>query len=324
MNKTQIRDLIKKAANRKKGIGAIPVGLKFTIAGVKMYVEAQFDIYNKVHINIIEQGSLKTVVKIDGVAKNKKDQIEKLKKFIEKDGNEDYTEASKKLVDQLSSEVSTANNPRKVVTKRSPVKKRQVNISPSRAGFVFRSTSDGIIDIPKNTTTPIKFDKLPQYDFFIVKDDDLWYVIEVTSGLAVVNNGRTKKEAVEESIEKINRSMANNKDFLPDEINKRQLPKKYLDRLDQYKTPRKTITRPAAVRSSTATKTARKVIANRAAKSRPAAVKVKTASKTARKATATRTATKKAKSKPTEETGVLKYSKRLGNGKYEYKYVKKR
>jgi hypothetical protein len=78
MNKTQIRDLIKKAANRKKGIGAIPVGLKFTIAGVKMYVEAQYDIYNKVHINIIEQGSLKTVVKIDGVAKNKKDQIEKL------------------------------------------------------------------------------------------------------------------------------------------------------------------------------------------------------------------------------------------------------
>ena len=49
-------------------------------------------------------------------------------------------------------------------------------------------------------------------------------------------------------------------------------------------------------------------------------VKFKTATKTARKATAT----KKAKSKPTEDTGVLKYSKRLGNGKYEYKYVKKR
>ena len=30
------------------------------------------------------------------------------------------------------------------------------------------------------------------------------------------------------------------------------------------------------------------------------------------------------KSKPTGETGVLKYSKALGNGKYEYKYVKKR
>lgn len=324
MNKTQIRDLIKKAANRKKGIGAIPVGLKFTIAGVKMYVEAQFDIYNKVHINIIEQGSLKTIVKIDGVAKNKKDQIEKLERFIKKDGNEDYTGASKKLVDQLSSEVSTANNPRKVVTKRSPVKKREVNISPSRAGFVFRSTSDGIIDIPKNTTTPIKFDKLPQFDFFIVKDDKLWYVIEVTSGLAVVNNARTKKEAVEESIEKINRSMANNKDYLPNEINKKQLPKEYLDRLNQYKTPGKTMTRPAAVKVKTATKTARKIIANRTAKSRPAAVKVKTASKTARKATATRTATKKAKSKPAEDTGVLKYSKALGNGKYEYKYVKKR
>ena len=97
----------------------------------------------------------------------------------------------------------------------------------------------------------------------------------------------------------------------------------YLNRLNQYKKPAKTMTKPA-VKVKTATKTARKVIANRAAKSRPAAVKVKTASKTARKATATRTATKKAKSKPTGETGVLKYSKRLGNGKYEYKYVKKR
>jgi hypothetical protein len=350
MNKTQIRDLIKKAANRKKGIGAIPVGLKFTIAGVKMYVEAQYDIYNKVHINIIEQGSLKTVVKIDGVAKNKKDQIEKLYKFVVNNSKEvtekitslnyqkgDETRDTgykladesklipvRKIVDQLSSEVSTANNPRKVVTKRSPVKRREVNISPSRAGFVFRRLGDDIIEVPKNTTTFVKIDKLPQYEFFAIKDNNTWLILETTSGMSLGADARTKREAVELANIRVNESIAKDRDYLPNIIKKYILPNEYLNRLKQNKTPGKTMTRPAAVKVKTATKTARKVIANRAAKSRPAAVKVKTASKTARKATATRTATKKAKSKPTGETGVLKYSKRLGNGKYEYKYVKKR
>jgi hypothetical protein len=347
MNKTQIRDLIKKAANRKKGIGAIPVGLKFTIAGVKMYVEAQFDIYNKVHINIIEQGSLKTVVKIDGVAKNKKDQIEKLYKFVvnnSKEAKEKITSWNyqkgknetiqtnykisdesklipvRKIVDQLSSEVSAANNPRKVSTKRSPVKKREVNISPSRAGFVFRRLGDDIIEVPKNTTSFVKIDKLPQYEFFAIKDNNTWLILETTSGMSLGADARTKREAVELANIRVNESIAKDRDYLPNIIKKYILPNEYLNRLKQNKTPGKTMTRPAAVKVKTATKTARKVIANRAAKSRPAAVKVKTASKTARKATAT----KKAKSKPTGETGVLKYSKRLGNGKYEYKYVKKR
>ena len=74
MYKSKIRQLINKASSRVSGIGAIPVGLKFTIAGVKMYVEAQFDIYNKVHINIIDQSSGKTIVRIDGLASNKKRQ----------------------------------------------------------------------------------------------------------------------------------------------------------------------------------------------------------------------------------------------------------
>ena len=355
MNKTQIRDLIKKAANRKKGIGAIPVGLKFTIAGVKMYVEAQYDIYNKVHINIIEQGSLKTVVKIDGVAKNKKDQIEKLYKFVvnnstettEKTGFREYDDKLgkwvyryrdtgykladekklvpvKKIVDQLSSEVNIANNPGKVATKRSPVRK-PVNISPSRAGFVFRLSTDGIVEVPKNTVNMIKFPQVPKLDFFAVKIDNRWSVIELRSGLSLSTFGNTKKGAIDEASETITRVIdKNGADYFYKTVKEKELPKQYLDKLDQYKKPAKTMTRPAAVKSSTATKTARKVIANRAAKSRPAAVKVKTASKTARKATATRTATKKAKSKPTGETGILKYSKRLGNGKYEYKYVKKR
>jgi hypothetical protein len=49
---------------------------------------------------------------------------------------------------------------------------------------VFRSTSDGIIEIPKNTTTWLNFDKLPKYDFFAVKDGNLWAVIELRSGLS--------------------------------------------------------------------------------------------------------------------------------------------
>jgi hypothetical protein len=325
MNKTQIRDLIKKAANRKKGIGAVPVGLKFTIAGVKMYVEAQFDIYNKVHINIIEQGSLKTVVKIDGVAKNKKDQIEKLYKFVVNNSSEvtekittydryrgnqtrdtGYKLADesklvpvKKIVDQLSSEVNIANNPGKVVTKRSPVK-RPVNISPSRAGFVYRKTSDGIIEIPKNTVNMIKFPQAPKLDFFATKVEGRWFIIELKSGLSLSTFGNSKKAAIDEASETITRVMdKNGADYFYKIIKDQPLPKQYLDRLDQYKTPSKKMTIPATV-------------------------KVKTASKTARKATATRTATKKAKSKPTGETGVLKYSKRLGDGKYEYKYVKKR
>ena len=190
---------------------------------------------------------------------------------------------------------------------------------------MFRRLGDDIIEIPKNTTTSVKIDKLPQYEFFAIKDErNTWAILETTSGLAVVQNAKSKKEAIEDFKQKINESIAKDRDFLPNTIKKNSLPQQYLARLDLYKKPAKTMTRPAAVRTSTATKTARKVIANRAAKSRAAAVKVKTASKTARKATATRTATKKAKSKPTGETGVLKYSKRLGGGKYEYKYVKKR
>jgi hypothetical protein len=254
--------------------------------------------HNKVHINIIEQGSLKTVVKIDGVAKNKKDQIEKLYKFVVNNSKEVTQKISSynyqkrvyetretgskiedksklipviKIVDQLSSEVSTANNPRKVVTKRSPVK-RPVNISPSKAGFVFRRLGDDIIEIPKNTTTSVKIDKLPQYEFFATKDKrNTWAILETTSGLAVVQNAKSKKEAIEDSKQKINESIAKDRDFLPNTIKKNSLPYEYLRRLNQYKTPGKTMTRPAAVKSSTATKTARKVIANRAAKSRPAA-----------------------------------------------------
>lgn len=346
MNKTQIRDLIKKAANRKKGIGAIPVGLKFTIAGVKMYVEAQFDIYNKVHINIIEQSSLKTVVKIDGVAKNKKDQIEKLYKFVVNNSKETTEKITtydryrgnqtrdtgykladesklvpvKKIVDQLSSEVNAANNPGKVVTKKSPVK-RPVNISPSRAGFVFRKLGDDIIEVPKNTTTSVKIDKLPQYEFFTLKDGNIWYVIETTSGMSLGADSRTKKEAVELANIRVNESMAKDRDYLPNIIKKYVLPQQYLTRLDQNKKQMASKKIKVSVKKEPGFRIYNVGPGGKETLSKSSRMN---ATKTKRKTVATRTATKKAKSKPTGETGVLKYSKRLGDGKYEYKYVKKR
>lgn len=347
MNKTQIRDLIKKAANRKKGIGAIPVGLKFTIAGVKMYVEAQFDIYNKVHINIIEQGSLKTVVKIDGVAKNKKDQIDKLYKFVVNNSSE-VTEKNttydryrgnqtrdtgykladesklvpvKKIVDQLSSEVNTANNPGKVVTKRSPVK-RPVNISPSRAGFVYRKTSDGIIEIPKNTVNMIKFPQAPKLDFFATRVDGRWFIIELRSGLSLSTFGNSKKAAIDEASETITRVMdQNGADYFYKIINDQPLPKEYLDKLNQYKTPMASKKIKVSVKKEPGFRIYNVGPGGKETLSKSSRMN---ATKTKRKTVATRTATKKAKSKPTSETGVLKYSKRLGDGKYEYKYVKKR
>lgn len=139
MTKTQIKDLLKKAANKRKGIGAIPVGLRFTIAGVKMFVEAQFDIYNKVHINIVDEQTKKTVVKIDGVVRNKKEQAEKLLKYVVKntlidieststqkaarfssinftnfkttrlDASKAILQDTKKIIDQLSQEVNLYN-----------------------------------------------------------------------------------------------------------------------------------------------------------------------------------------------------------------------
>jgi hypothetical protein len=181
MNKTQIRDLIKKAANRKKGIGAIPVGLKFTIAGVKMYVEAQYDIYNKVHINIIEQGSLKTVVKIDGVAKNKKDQIEKLERFIKKDGNEDYTGASKKLVDQLSSEVDIVNNKKVVKHEYNKMAKQKNNISPSApTKYTLRRNDD-------RKKLGIKSRKIKLGDAVVYKNRTWYITVDKNGATGIVN-----------------------------------------------------------------------------------------------------------------------------------------
>ena len=203
MNKTQIKALIKKAANRKKGIGAIPVGLKFTIAGVKMYVEAQFDIYNKVHINIVDQNSKRNIVRIDGLVANKKRQALSLLMYVRAN--------------------STADLPESIQVSRSFFKTSRVN--------TFKQ-------IEKDVTTIVGqlSDEVSSYN----------------------KSGSSTKKTVKPAARKT-----------------------------------------ATTRSKT------------------------TAKRTAAKPKA-KTSAKRSTSSNTSSTGVLKYSKSLGNGKYEYKYVKKK
>lgn len=319
MTKTQIKDLLKKAANRRKGIGAIPVGLRFTIAGVKMFVEAQFDIYNKVHINIIDEKTKKTIVKVDGVVRNKKDQAEKLLKYVAKNAElEDssltlYLKNTKKIIDQLSLEVNLYNNPKKATTTKRTVK-RTTRVSPARKGFVYRKTSEGIIEIPKNATTSLKINELPNYEFFVTKDEgNKFLVIETTSGFSM-GGAFNKKDAIEQAKESVKNSLLKDKNFIKNEIRKKRLPEEYIKKLNFFKTPTKTKAMPIK-------RTASKPAAKKAAKpptNKPAAKRTK-AKKTYVKLK--QTGVSKSKKLDAKRT-ALKPGKRVsakGNTYYEYR-----
>lgn len=60
--------MIKRAS--RKTIGAIPVGLKVSFGGAKVYVEAQYEISGKVVIYLIGEGK-KTIAKVDGSVSGK-------------------------------------------------------------------------------------------------------------------------------------------------------------------------------------------------------------------------------------------------------------
>jgi aspartyl-tRNA synthetase len=68
MYSSKIKSIINKA--KSKGMGAIPVGLRVAFGGVKIFVEAQFRIDNKIVINLIGD-SKNTVASIDGSVSNK-------------------------------------------------------------------------------------------------------------------------------------------------------------------------------------------------------------------------------------------------------------
>jgi len=106
----KIKELIKRAS--KKSIGAIPVGLKVSFGGVKVSVEAQYEISGKVVVYLIGEGK-NTIAKIDGSASGKKLNIDKLVKYIlsyHKEIDIKYYETmAKKLINEIYLEVNIAN-----------------------------------------------------------------------------------------------------------------------------------------------------------------------------------------------------------------------
>ena len=110
MYSSKIKDLIKRAS--RKTIGAIPVGLMVGFRGVRVLVEAQYEISGKVVIYLIGEGK-KTIAKIDGSASGKKIAIDKLVKYIlsyHKEIDRKYYETmARKFINELHTEVNVAN-----------------------------------------------------------------------------------------------------------------------------------------------------------------------------------------------------------------------
>ena len=232
----------------RQPIGAIPVGLRVTVAGVKLGFERQFEIDGKVRLDVVSDR--KKVVSIDGVVKNKPMQVKKINDFILKNRTvfrtkvekgygtrkkiEEFEvtekgikEKTKKLVDNLSKEVREYNNPKKTTTKRTTTKKTtEKKINPDKGGFLFRKTTDGYKQEPKASWSLYKNSKLPNRKFFIGKNEyDYWYILDLFSGMSV-GNGSTKKQAIE-SFEKVLEK--NSKKFIIDKLDANRLPKKEMD-----------------------------------------------------------------------------------------------
>lgn len=236
---------IKKLLNQP--IGAVPVGLSVNIAGVKLGFERQFEIDGKIRLDVVSDR--KKVVSIDGVLKNKPKQVKKINDFILKNRTvfrtkvekgygtrkkikefevteKDIKEKTKKLVDNLSKEVRDYNNPKKTTSKKTTSRKTtEKKINPDRAGFLFRYTKDGIIQLPKINFQLYKNDKLPGVKMFVGKIDNWYYVLELTTGRSIAD-GPQKKLAIESA----DRIIKNNSvEKIKSELKKNKLPKKYID-----------------------------------------------------------------------------------------------
>jgi len=130
MYSSKIKELIQRAS--RKSIGAIPVGLKVSFGGVKVSVEAQYEISGKVVIYIIGDGK-KTVAKIDGSTSNKTLSKSMLFEYVRNNSTEKFTKynndkndinikrMTSKFVDELFIEVNVANG------------KSKYNVSPNMA-----------------------------------------------------------------------------------------------------------------------------------------------------------------------------------------------
>ena len=163
MYNSKIKDLIKKAKNKR--IGAIPVGLKASFEGVKVSVEAQYEISGKVVIYIIGDGK-NTVAKIDGSTSNKTLSKSMLFEYVRNNSkynnykndkdkaayNLNIKRITSKFVDELFIEVNVANGKskyavspnmaikNKVAANRKPESKKPVAKKPVAKKTVAKSS----------------------------------------------------------------------------------------------------------------------------------------------------------------------------------------
>jgi len=121
MYSNKIKELIKRAS--RKSIGAIPVGLKVSFGGAKVFVEAQYEISGNVVIYLIGEGK-KTIAKIDGSVNSKNLAVDKLLKYAESDGGNGNIKDVLKFVSQLDKEVNVANGKGKFAVLRHVSKKK--------------------------------------------------------------------------------------------------------------------------------------------------------------------------------------------------------
>ncbi len=222
----------------RQPIGAIPVGLSVNIAGVKLGFERQFEIDGKIRLDVVSDR--KKVVSIDGVLKNKPKQVKKLNDFVLKNRTEMKTkrfqeeipdkplsDRVKKLVDNLSQEVRDYNNPKKTTSKKTTSRKTtEKKINPDKAGFLFRTTTDGYKQEQKTSWSLYKNSKLPNRKLFIGKNEfGGWLIIDLLSGYSV--GQANSRKGVIESFERILKS--NSEKFIIDKLDAHRLPKKEMD-----------------------------------------------------------------------------------------------
>ena len=127
MYSSKIKNIIKRAS--RKTIGAIPVGLMVGFRGVRVLVEAQYEISGNVVVYLIGEGKNgATVAKVDGSVSNKKLAKSMLFEYVKNNSNQKYTDYSKadrdkkkaafdkdikrmssKFIDEIFIEVNVAN-----------------------------------------------------------------------------------------------------------------------------------------------------------------------------------------------------------------------
>ena len=168
MYSSKIKDLIKRAS--RKTIGAIPVGLRVSFSGVKVLVEAQYEISGKVVVYLIGEGR-NTIAKVDGSASNKTLAKSMLFEYVKNNSNQKFSKYSKsqnekdkaafyrdikrmssKFIDEIFIEVNVANGKSKYAVSTNMAIKNKVAAS-RKSGYKKPAKRAAKKVAPKKTTT---------------------------------------------------------------------------------------------------------------------------------------------------------------------------